>query len=52
VGYISGLKDSTKIVLAQFCKRNNITQVAWVDKHLDADLLEESGADKEEEAAN
>jgi hypothetical protein len=54
MGYISGLKESTKYGLAEYCRRNRITQIAWVEKHLTADLANEAGKDldKKEEAAN
>ena len=38
---ITGLSESTKYALLEYCNRKNITQVSWVEKHINADLEKE-----------
>ena len=53
MGYIAGLSEGTKLALVEFCRRNRITQIAWVNEHLDADLAAEAvSTDTKEEAAS
>jgi len=53
MGYIAGLSEGTKLALIEFCHRHRITQIAWVNEHLDADLAAEAAApDTKEEAAS
>ncbi len=54
MGYIAGLSDSTKITVKEYCLRNRITQVSWVENHLEADLKAEAEqvSSTKEEAAN
>lgn len=38
---ISGLKEGTKESFVEFCQRQKITQIQWVEKHLADDLAQE-----------
>jgi hypothetical protein len=44
---ITGLTESTKYAILDYCNRHNITQVAWVEKHINTDLEKEKESPKE-----
>ena len=44
---IQGLKDVIKSDVAEYCKRHNMSQVEWVEKHIKADIRDEQNPPEE-----
>lgn len=46
MGSIVGIKKSSKYLLIKVCRDSRLTQVAWVEKHLNEDYLKMVAAEE------